>query len=53
MEYIKTIALVIGPYIVYSIVLKWLEDNLDLELDKFIKSLIFITLDIILLMIFR
>jgi hypothetical protein len=53
MEFIKTIVLIIGPYILYSIILKWLENTLDLELDKFIKTLIFITLDIVLLMVFR
>lgn len=53
MEYIKTALLIIGPYIVYSIFLKWLENEQDLELSKFMKGIIFITIDLILFMLFN
>jgi hypothetical protein len=52
LEYIKTILLVVGPYIAYSLILKWLEDVQDVELSKLMKAIIFITIDLIILMIF-
>ena len=52
MEYLKIALMIVGPYIAYAIFIKWLENEQDIELSKFIKSLIFVTIDILIFMIF-
>ena len=53
MEYIEPAALVIIPLIIYMIIMKWLENNYDLELSKFIKAIIFTTLDLVIFLLFN
>lgn len=53
MDYLKTGILIIGPYIIYYFLIKWLEDKYDFEMTKFIKTLIFISIDILIIMLFQ
>lgn len=53
MNYLKIILLIVGPYIPYAIIIKIIQDKLDIELDKILKGMIFILIDIIVFIIFK
>lgn len=53
MIYAKIFLLFIVPLICYIIIIKYLEEEYDLELSKFMKAIIFLTIDMLILLIFK
>ncbi|MDD3048419.1 MAG: hypothetical protein PHQ89_00290 [Bacilli bacterium] len=51
MNYLTLGLSIIIPYIIYKLLLKWLENNYGLEINKFFKALIFISVDLIIIML--
>jgi uncharacterized membrane protein (GlpM family) len=51
MDAITTILLIVIPYILYRVVIYYLEEKQDIEINKMAKSMIFIIVDIIIMII--
>jgi uncharacterized membrane protein (GlpM family) len=51
MDAITTILLIVIPYILYRVIIYYLEEKQDIEINKMAKSMIFIIVDIIIMII--
>ena len=51
MNYIEIGLLIIIPYIVYAVILHWLENKYDININKMGKAMIFMIIDLVIFMI--
>ena len=51
MDTVTTILLIIVPYVLYKLVLYYLEQRHDIEINKWAKSMIFFIVDVLILVI--